>query len=169
LRRKEALHRLPALVLGVEATFPTGNRTLGLGDEAYELAPYLALLKQFGPICVQGNVAWDKQVSAQCTDERTYGWAVSTPLVRDKLHLLAEIQGDWGSPNHTTFAPGINRVYLRLVVADVREELNAIKFPTAAVPAPQPSYDAPAHPAAQRRGEPKSTQTHHSKDGTKAA
>ena len=63
----------------------------------------------------------------------------------------------------------IHRVYQRLVVADVREKLNAIKLPTAAVPAPQPSYDAPAHPAAQRRGERKSSQTHHSKDGTKAA
>ena len=63
----------------------------------------------------------------------------------------------------------IHRVYQRLVGADVCEELNAIKFPTAAVPAPQPSYDAPAHPAAQRRGERKSSQTHHSEDGTKAA
>ena len=63
----------------------------------------------------------------------------------------------------------IHRVYQRLVVSDVREELNAIKFQTAAVPAPQPSYDAPAHPAAQRRGERKSSQTHHSEDGTKAA
>jgi hypothetical protein len=63
----------------------------------------------------------------------------------------------------------IHRVYQRLVVSDVREELNAIKFQTAAVPAPQPSYGAPAHPAAQRRGERKSSQTHHSEDGTKAA
>jgi hypothetical protein len=38
---------LPALVLGLETTFPTANRTLGLGDGAYELAPNLALLKQF--------------------------------------------------------------------------------------------------------------------------
>jgi cell division septation protein DedD len=36
----------------------------------------------------------------------------------------------------------IHRVYQRLVGADVCEELNAIRFPTAAVPAPQPSYDA---------------------------
>jgi hypothetical protein len=99
--------KMPALVLGLETTFPTGKRTLGLGDGAYELAPNLALLKEFGPICVQGYFGWDKQVSAQRTDMWTYGWAISAPLVKDKLHLLTEIQGDWGSPNHTTLAPGI--------------------------------------------------------------
>jgi hypothetical protein len=98
---------MPALVLGLETTFPTGNRTLGLGDGAYELAPNLALLKQFGPLCVQGNFAWEKQVSGQREDIWTYGWAVSIPLVKDKLNLLTEIQGDWGRPNHTTVAPGI--------------------------------------------------------------
>ncbi len=63
----------------------------------------------------------------------------------------------------------IHRVYQRLVVADVRDELNAIKFPTAAIPAPQPLSDAPAHLAAPKRGERKSSQTHHSEDDTKAA
>ncbi|MGA2177444.1 MAG: hypothetical protein ABSH38_20925 [Verrucomicrobiota bacterium] len=63
----------------------------------------------------------------------------------------------------------IHRVYQRLVVAGVRKELNAIKFPTATVPVPQPLDDAPAHPTAQRRGERKSSQTHHSEDSTKAA
>ena len=62
----------------------------------------------------------------------------------------------------------IHRVYQRLVVADVREELNAIKFPVAAAPVP-PSDDSPAHPPIERRGERKSSQTHHSEDGTKAA
>ena len=63
----------------------------------------------------------------------------------------------------------IHRVYQRLVVADVRDELNAIKFPVAAAPVPPPSDDSPAHPPTERRGERKSSQTHHSEDGTKAA
>ena len=46
----------------------------------------------------------------------------------------------------------IHRVYQRLVVADVREELNAIKFPAAAAPVPPPSDDSPTHPASERRG-----------------
>ena len=58
-------------------------------------------------------------------------------------------------------------MYERLVVSDVREELNAIKFPTAAVPALQPSYGAPSR--SPKGGERKSSQTHHSEDGTKAA
>ncbi len=98
---------VPALVLGLVTTFPTGNHTLGLGDGAYELTPYVALLKQFGPVCVQGNFGWEKHISAPYADMWTYGWALSTPLIKDKLNVLAEIQGDWGSPNHTTVAPGI--------------------------------------------------------------
>jgi hypothetical protein len=98
---------VPAVVLGLEAVFPTGNRKLGLGAGAYALAPNLALLKDFGPFCVQGNFAWAKPVNARRADLWTYGWAVSAPLIRNKVYLLAEIQGDWGSPNHTTLAPGI--------------------------------------------------------------
>ncbi len=51
----------------------------------------------------------------------------------------------------------IHRVYQRLVVADVREELNAIKFPAAAAPAPRPSDDAHTLPASEKRGVRKST------------
>ena len=53
---------------------------------------------------------------------------------------------------------------------DVREELNAIKFPVAAAPCACCSPDdSPARPPTERRGERKSSQTHHSEDGTKAA
>ncbi|MGA3182583.1 MAG: tyrosine-type recombinase/integrase [Verrucomicrobiota bacterium] len=51
----------------------------------------------------------------------------------------------------------IHRVYQRLVVADVREELNAIKFPAAAAPVPRPLDDTHIHPASEKRGERKST------------
>jgi integrase len=51
----------------------------------------------------------------------------------------------------------IHRVYQRLVVADVREELNAIKFPAAAAPVPNPSGDAGTSPASEKRGVRKST------------
>ena len=50
----------------------------------------------------------------------------------------------------------IHRVYQRLVVADVRDELNAIKFPTAPAGG-LPSDDTHTHPASERRGERKST------------
>ena len=51
----------------------------------------------------------------------------------------------------------IHRVYQRLVVADVREELNAIKIPAAAVPVPHPADDAHTRPASEKRGVRKST------------
>jgi hypothetical protein len=97
----------PAIVLGEETAFPSGNQHLELGEGAYALRPYLATLKQLGPICVQGNIGWERQVTAAHEDAWTYGLAVSTPIIKEKLHALVEIQGDWGAPNHTTLAPGL--------------------------------------------------------------
>ncbi|HWW01485.1 MAG TPA: hypothetical protein VNZ64_17440 [Candidatus Acidoferrum sp.] len=62
---------MPALVIGVEAGFPTGNQNLGLGEGAYQFAPFVALLKDFGPFCLQGNVAWSKQVPSFNSNIRT--------------------------------------------------------------------------------------------------
>lgn len=98
---------IPALVFGVEAAAPTGNQRLGLGDGAYGLTPSVALLKDFGLFCVQGGVGWSKQVGEKHADAWNYGWAVSIPMVKDKLTFLTEVQGDWGNPNHATIAPGI--------------------------------------------------------------
>ena len=66
---------VPAVVLGLETQFPTGNQHLGLGTGAYELTPYVALLKDFGPLLVQGNVGWSKQV----TGNREDAWVATGP------------------------------------------------------------------------------------------
>jgi hypothetical protein len=98
---------MPALVVGLETEFPTGNQKLGLGDGAYELTPFLALLKSYGPFCLQGNFGWSKQINGPHENFFNYGCALSAEMVKHKLYLLSEIQGDWRAPNHTTVAPGI--------------------------------------------------------------
>jgi len=98
---------IPAVVLRLEAGFPTGNEHLGLGTGAYEVTPFAAFLKDFGGFVLQGNFGWSKQVTGQQTDIWGYNWALAVPLYERKLYGLAEINGDWGSPNHTALSPGI--------------------------------------------------------------
>lgn len=102
---------VPAVVFRLEADFPSGNEHLGLGTGAYELTPYLALLKDFGPLVVQGNFGWSKQVTGQREDSWVYNWALAVPLHTRKLYLLGEINGDWGSPNHAALSPGIKYLF----------------------------------------------------------
>lgn len=102
---------LPAVVLRLEAGFPTGDEHLGLGTGAYELTPYAAFLKNFGAVVIQGNFGWSKQVTGQRADMWVYNWALAIPLYERKLYGLAEINGDWGSPNHTALSPGIKYLF----------------------------------------------------------
>ena len=102
---------VPAVVLGLEAQFPTGNEHLGLGTGAYELTPYVALLKDFGPLLLQGNVGWSKQVTGNQEAASVYNWAIAVPAYRRELYLLTEINGDWGRPNHAAIAPGIKYLF----------------------------------------------------------
>ena len=99
--------QLPALVAGVEADFPTGNRRLDLGDGIYALVPNLALLKDFGVLCVQGGFGWRQPLGVERRGEWTYGWAVSIPLVRNKRQWLTEIEGDWNRVCRASLAPGL--------------------------------------------------------------
>jgi hypothetical protein len=103
----EPVRNWPAVVVGVEAGFPTGSESRELGEGAYELTPFVALLKDFGPFTVQGNFGWSKQVSAGRVDRFVYNWALAIPVLEKKVHLLAEINGDWGREQHAAFTPGI--------------------------------------------------------------
>jgi hypothetical protein len=98
---------IPAVVFGLETEFPTGNEHRGLGVGAYQLTPYVALLKDFGPLLLQGNVGWSKQVTGNREAAWDYNWAAAVPVYRRKCYLLTEINGDWGRPNHAAIAPGI--------------------------------------------------------------
>jgi Putative MetA-pathway of phenol degradation len=105
------ISRAPAVVFAVQTVFPTGNHRLNLGDGAYELTPYAALLEQFGTLLVQGDIGWSKQVTGDRKAAWIYDWAASVPIYRRKLYLLTEINGDWGSPNHAAIAPGFKYLF----------------------------------------------------------
>jgi hypothetical protein len=97
---------VPAVVFGLEAGFPTGDADRELGENAFELTPFVALLKDFGPFSLQGNFGWSKQVSGEREDRWVYNWALAVPLCDHKVHLLAELNGDWGRHPETAVAPG---------------------------------------------------------------
>jgi hypothetical protein len=97
----------PAVVVGLEAGFPTGSQSRELGEGAFELTPFVALLKDFGPFTLQGNFGWSKQVSAELQDRFVYNWALAMSMWKRKAHLLAEINGDLGRDQRTAFTPGI--------------------------------------------------------------
>lgn len=97
---------VPAIVLGLETTFPSGSRSRGLGEGAFELMPYIALLKEFGPVLLQGDFDWSKQVSGHRSSSWPYNWAASMPVYQRRGYLLTELNGDWGRPNHAAIAPG---------------------------------------------------------------
>jgi len=116
----------PAVVLGVESVFPTGDHRVGLGEGAWGLTPYVALLKQFGPLLVQGDFGWAKHVTGDRKSAWSYNWAAAVPLYHRKLYQLTEINGDWGAPNHAAIAPGLKYLFSERfsVGADVPIGLN---------------------------------------------
>ncbi len=108
--------QIPALVFGLEAGFPTGDVDRGLGEAAYELTPFLALLKDFDYFSVQGNVGWARQVafSEHSSEEDlsatwVSNWALAVPLRERRFHFLVELNGEWSEdePDTLSLAPGI--------------------------------------------------------------
>jgi hypothetical protein len=96
-----------ALVLGFEATMPTGDAHRELGEGTHEIEPFLALLRDFGPLCLQGNFGWSKQLGGDRRERFTYNWAVSSPLLEGRLHLLLELNGDAGPSHPSSISPGL--------------------------------------------------------------
>ena len=107
------LDSLPALVLGIEAAFPTGSVRRGLGAGAYELRPFLAALKVFGPVVLQGNIGWSRVLASRSRihgESIVGGISISAPLIARKLYGFAELSGSkvvnrWESI--VTVAPGL--------------------------------------------------------------
>lgn len=106
-------HIWPAVTLGLEAEFPTGDAEDEAGERAYELTPFLAFLKDFGTFSLQGNIGWS--VAVPTNDEKrtqtfVYNWAVAVPVWNKKVYYLTEINGAVGM-NYTkhpiALSPGV--------------------------------------------------------------
>lgn len=77
--------RLPALVLGLEAVFPTGSIRRGWGEGDYEFRPFLAALKMFGPLTLQGNLGWSRVLASHSGEHGGIilgGISIAMPLWR---------------------------------------------------------------------------------------
>lgn len=103
---------IPALVLGLEIGFPTNSLSGETEERAYELSPYIAFLKDFGQLNVQGNLAQSTEfpVSGGEVNYRTeFNIAFIYPVFGEKVNLLAELNNSWLTKEHNELwiAPGI--------------------------------------------------------------
>jgi hypothetical protein len=102
----------PALVLGIEAEFPTGSVRRELGDGNYELTPFLAALKTIGVVVLQGNIGWSRVVASRNEEHEQNivgGVSLAAPLQR-RLYGFAELSGSKvlnRRESIVTLAPGL--------------------------------------------------------------
>lgn len=89
---------LPAIAVGWEVGWPTGSRENGTGEGAVEQHPFIAILKNFGLVNVQGDIGWSR---ARHDDETEvgapYNWALGVPLRRPDTAVLVELNGRIGA------------------------------------------------------------------------
>jgi hypothetical protein len=122
--------RKPAIVLGLESGFPTGDTARQLGEGTYELTPFVALLKNFSRVTLQGNVGVSNRILTSVADpdeERrafTYNWTAAFPFRNKSIHLLAEVNGEVGlnqGAQIVAFSPGFkyqfnDRMFLGIAI-----------------------------------------------------
>ena len=115
----------PAFVLGLEAELPTGDTAIAEGGKATEIAPFVAVLHQVGPITIQGNVPFALEFEdGQTRRSIGYNWSAAVPLRAPAWHLLLELNGRSsldGEPAEVAVSPGIHhalgaRTYAALAV-----------------------------------------------------
>ncbi|MDP3148092.1 MAG: hypothetical protein Q8N83_03075 [Ignavibacteria bacterium] len=105
-------HTIPAVVFGLEVGFPTNSLSEETEERAFELSPYIAFLKDFGQLCVQGNIARSTEfpVSGGEKNYRTdFNIAFSYPIFGEKVDVLAELSSSWLTMerNELFVSPGI--------------------------------------------------------------
>lgn len=101
-----------AVSLGTEVEVPVGNSAED-DEHAYEITAFIASLRDFGTLSLQGNIGISLAVPTAAGDrERTfvYDLAMAVPAANRKLYFLAEINGSAGL-NYTghplTLSPGL--------------------------------------------------------------
>jgi hypothetical protein len=77
----------------LEATFPTGNHTLGMGTGAYWLSPGLVATTVQGPVQLSARAAFDVNLSRAGESTVSYGASVSVLVWPHHLALTAELIG----------------------------------------------------------------------------
>ncbi|MFC1521851.1 transporter [Elusimicrobiota bacterium] len=101
----------PALVLGAEVDIATGDEKKELGEGKTEYGVYVASLKQFGSIVVQGNAAYSTVFAGEDIRVIEHALSAAFPLGR-QWHFFTEYFGSWNWEDHESrlyLSPGIRR------------------------------------------------------------
>jgi len=112
---------LPGIVLGAEAGMPTGSVSRDTGEGIWELTPYVALVKDFGCVSLQGNAGRSLSLATaggEPVHRYEYNWALAVPLHHRGIQLLGEINGLTGSrrdPGQAAVSPGVHIPLARTV------------------------------------------------------
>jgi hypothetical protein len=107
---REQTTLIPALVIGLETAFPSGNPVWDRGENGVEIEPFLAFLKQARGFTFQGNVGFGIRHNREAREYRTsFNGATGFPVRHTRWALMGEINGALG-PEHTVFAlsPGVH-------------------------------------------------------------
>jgi hypothetical protein len=104
---------VPALVLGVETTFPTQWRDSykDTNEGGVEVQPFVAVLKQVHAIAIQGNVGLGISNSGSKREYRAaYNGAMAVPLRHTGFTFLGEVNAASSLPVGATlsFSPGLH-------------------------------------------------------------
>ena len=102
----------PGVVIGLEVGFPTNSFGENSEERAFELSPYVAFIKEFGELIVQGNLARSTEfpVSGGEKNYRTdFNIVFAYPLFNGKIDILSELNSSWltHEKNKSSIAPGI--------------------------------------------------------------
>lgn len=87
-------HTLPAMVIGIEVGFPTNSFIEEAEERSMEYSPYIAFLKDFGKLCVQGNFALKTEipVAGGAKNHRTaLNIAFAYPYFNGNVDFLTEL------------------------------------------------------------------------------
>lgn len=110
---REETSRIPALVLGLEATFPVHGRDPDEQGNGVEVQPFLAVLKQVRGFTLQGNIGVGilRNGSSKREYRAAYNGAVVIPLRSTRFTLVGEVNAasaQSGATLATLFSPGLH-------------------------------------------------------------
>jgi hypothetical protein len=86
-------HVAPGVAATLEASFPTGNATLGMGTGDYLLSPGLVATTTQGPVQLSARAAFDVNLSRAGESTISYGASASVLVWPGHLALAAEVLG----------------------------------------------------------------------------
>ncbi len=109
-------HTLPAIVLGFEVGFPTNSFGVESEEQAFIYSPYVAFLKDFGKLCMQGNLALETKIpvsGGERNRETELNIALAYPCFDSKVDVIAELSSSFSTDEKSVLlvSPGL-RYYL---------------------------------------------------------